>query len=282
MVTSNYIPEDFNTILQRGIDYTNEQLGTKYTLTTVEGAEPYLMLYNGTQEVMNVQNALSLLADFLKRYIGEKNLKINQPRNSVPGFIAYVASADADLGGIKGNFRVATVDTAGHLAFSPDIYIDAGDVYNGITEEKIDTLANWQPKMFKALSYLVGGNVFDGETMGTVEIAGQEYPVAYSTLTRTAIKLRATITADRNNASPRDTDDAITVKMKANYETKYYVGNVFYPQQILAVADLAWASNVLVEYSTDGGTSWSSTPANLAYNVKYILDWQTNVTITVQ
>jgi hypothetical protein len=106
---------------------------------------------------------------------------------------------------------------------------------------------------------VVAGVVCQGTESSSIVITnGQSFTFKYYLPNRIDTLLRLTITLSENNQSVIKSEDDIKTDLLANIAAKYSLGKNFEPQKYYSTADAPWASHVLLEYSTDGGSNWSS------------------------
>lgn len=113
----------------------------------------------------------------------------------------------------------------------------------------------------------VGGAVTQGTEVSTIVLSnGQSFDFKFNLPDRIKTKLRLTITLSENNQVVIDSPDEIKEKLIANIEARYRLGRNFEPQRYFSVVDAPWASQVLLEYSTNDGATWSSAVYDAQYN----------------
>ena len=106
---------------------------------------------------------------------------------------------------------------------------------------------------------VVGGVFSQGTEAETIVISnGQAFEYKFFLPDRIATKLRLTITTSENNQVVIGSPDSIKVKLLANINAQYALGRNFEPQRYYSIVDAPWASQVLLEYSLNGGVTWSS------------------------
>lgn len=114
---------------------------------------------------------------------------------------------------------------------------------------------------------IVAGVVTQGtESQAIVLSNGQSFDFKYYLPNRLKTSLRLTITTSENNQTIISNPDDIKLKLIDNIEAIYKLGKNFEPQRYFSTVDAPWASNVLLEYSLNGGATWLSAVYDAAYN----------------
>lgn len=112
----------------------------------------------------------------------------------------------------------------------------------------------------------VGGAVTQGTEIESITLPNtQSFDFKYNLPNRIPIGLRLTITLSENNEVLVGDPDQTKLNLIANIAARYKLGKNFEPQKYFSLADAPWASQVLLEYTTDivdgavaGGATWSS------------------------
>lgn len=118
-----------------------------------------------------------------------------------------------------------------------------------------------------------GGVVTVGTETETIVLTnGQAFDFSYNLPTRYEVLLRLTITLSENNQILIGNPDDVKIKLLQNIAERYRLGKNFEPQRYFAVSDAPWSSQVLLEYSIDGGGSYSSSIYDADYNELFMVD----------
>lgn len=108
-------------------------------------------------------------------------------------------------------------------------------------------------------SCIVAGVVSQGtEFLELTLTNGQSFTFKYNLPDKIPILIRLTTTLSENNEFTVLSPDDQKQKLFDNISAKYKLGKNFEPQRYFSVVDAPWASSVLLEYSTDGGFSYTS------------------------
>ena len=197
----------------------------------------------------------------LTDFIRTANEKINLPKSTIDGFISAMKKSESD-GGLGLDCTIKNITNpaeAGHLFLVVDT--DSGAEDYAVTKQKI---------IEKMAAWLTVGLYFEGSETGTRQaINGQVFDYAYDLPTPVNIKVRVTVTASANAKTPILNENQIRDIFNANFAALYRLGLDFEPEKYLEIArDLPFASDILLEYSEDGGTNWDDQPRSMAYNEK--------------
>lgn len=91
-LVNGFVPRTFDEILATMVAKINEQYGTNYDVTTIQGTNMYKYFYAGIQVIMEAEQQVSDLSGKYQQYIVQTNQKILQPRGTVDGFINFIKS----------------------------------------------------------------------------------------------------------------------------------------------------------------------------------------------
>lgn len=132
--------------------------------------------------------------------------------------------------------------------------------YANLKAEIITRMHNW----------LTAGLYYQGTETGTkTAINGQTFNYAYYLPTPIDILVRITVQPSLNSLSPVLNENQIRDIFNANFSNLYKLGLNFEPEKYLEISrDLPFASDILLEYSEDDESTWSSEPRIMAYNEK--------------
>jgi len=135
--------------------------------------------------------------------------------------------------------------------------------YAALKQEIIDRMGSW----------LSAGLYFSGTETGTrTALNGQVFDYAYALPTPVDILVRITVTASANAKTPILNENQIRDVFDTNFASLYRLGLDFEPEKYLEIArDLPFASDILLEYSEDSGSTWDDQPRAMAYDEKIII-----------
>ena len=113
----------------------------------------------------------------------------------------------------------------------------------------------------------VAGCVTQGtESEAVVLSNGQSFDFKYFKPDYFPTLLRLTLTTSENNQNLILSPDEVRQKLISNINEKYQLGKNFEPQRYFTVLDAPWTSQVLLEYSIDGGVNWESSVYDSEFN----------------
>lgn len=239
-----YIPLSIDTIMSDLRVKINEQFGTNYTQASFIGTNFYKYYYGLAQRMQQSEVKTSEIFLKLQDYISQTNEKISRPVNTNTGIVDKMA-----VEGYIASVKPMIVADAGMINICVDVDDTAPDY--AATKLAICTLIS---------QITVGGGVTQGDQSETLVLSnGQAFDFKFHLPDKTAIELRLTITTSENNQLALDTPEVIKQRLFDNLTERYRLGLNFEPQKYFNIEnDAPWAGEVLLEYSTDGGTNWSS------------------------
>jgi len=125
----------------------------------------------------------------------------------------------------------------------------------------------------------VAGCVTQGyESEAVVLSNGQSFDFKFNLPHKIECHLRLTITTSENNQVVIDDPDTIKLNLMNNIAARYRLGRNFEPQRYFSVIDAPWASQVLLEYSIDGGATYVDDVYDANYDDLFDIDLA-NVTL---
>jgi hypothetical protein len=135
--------------------------------------------------------------------------------------------------------------------------------YSDTKQEIINRMAAW----------LTTGLYYNGTEEGEkVALNGQTFTYKYALPTLIEILVRITVTRSATTQLPIKNTNQNRDIFNANFAEMYRLGLDFEPEKYLEIArDLPFASDILLEYSEDAGSSWDATPRTMAYNEKIVI-----------
>lgn len=238
---NGYVATSVAELMALVMENINTEFGTSYTAETFEGTNFYKYFYAAIQEMQRNEVKTSEIFLKMQDYFNETNEKVLRPLVTPPGIIDALLEA-----GYTASVKPAENADAGK-AF---ICVDVDDAADDYAETKLEIC-----NLIK--DYVVAGVVPQGTEEELIVISnGQEFPFRFNLPDRTDIKLRLTLTISRNNKSVIASDDDIKDTLLANIQAKYSLGKDFEPETYFSVLDAPWCSDILLEYSLDGGSVW--------------------------
>lgn len=248
---NGYIPPTIETLMLSVMANVNALFGTSYTQETFIGTNHYKYFYGLMQLVQENEIKTGEIFAKLSDYFALTNESIARPAVTAPGLLDQLAKA-------------------GYLAsIKPPIDADAGKIYVCVdTDDDADDYADVKLEIANILkNTVVGGVVTQGtEVTNLVLTNGQSFAFKFFVPTLIPVLLRLTVTLSENNQYVIDSPDDQKLKLIANIFAKYKLGKNFEPQRYFTILDAPWAASVKLEWSTNGGTTWSSTVYDAAYN----------------
>lgn len=139
-ILNGYVPRTFQELLNQLTTSVNEQFGTSYTTTTIQGTNIYKYFYGGIQAIMELEQSVTDLSSKMQVFIAQANEKILQPRGTADGFIEFVK--DDGILNAQGSFNpILTEEQRGNIKFAIEL-----DPTNAQFSIWAQTLANYMHK----------------------------------------------------------------------------------------------------------------------------------------
>jgi len=251
---NGYVPTTVESILSNLIPDINTNFGTSYTEVTFVGSNLYKFFYALAQKMQQNEVKTSEIFSKLQQYIAITNERISRPVNTNRGII--------DKLGTEG--YVASV--------KPMIDADAGKINICIdTDETADDYEETKIALCTLISQItVAGAVTQGTEAETIVLSnGQAFDFKFHLPNRIPIKLKLTLTLSENNQVVVGNPDDVKVLLLSNIAARYRLGRNFEPQRYFSVLDAPWTSQVKLEWSDDGGSTWNSTIYDANYDALF-------------
>lgn len=158
-IVNGFVPRTFDEILATMVAKINEQYGTNYDVTTIQGTNFYKYFYAGIQVIMEAEQQVADLSGRYQQYIANTNQKILQPRGTVDGFINFIKN-DGVLN-TEGSFDpIDEPSKAGKIKFA--ILLDKNDT--DYTNKKNKLIEYFHKYLSVGLYYYGGiGDFYKGD-----------------------------------------------------------------------------------------------------------------------
>lgn len=258
---NGYKPRIFAELLQDYVDEINLQYGTSYDTTSIVGTNFYKIGYTAIQLIMQAEANFAETYVKLTDYIRNSNQKITLPKSTISGFIAGLLAPESEggLGLISTIKDITDPAEAGYMFLVVDTDPFASN-YATIKQGIIDRMHNW----------LTCALYYNGTEIGTKQaVNGQNFTYKYALPTKIDILVKITITSSKNAKTPILNENQVRDIFNTNFANLYRLGLDFEPEKYLEInRDLPFASNILLEYSENSGSTWLSVPKSMAYNEK--------------
>lgn len=114
---------------------------------------------------------------------------------------------------------------------------------------------------------VAAGIVSQGTEVTSIVLSNaQSFDFKFNLPNKIEVLLRLTTTLSENNQVVVKTPEEVKDILLANISERYTLGKNFEPQRYFSIIDAPWASDVLLEYSVDGGANWESEVYDSAYD----------------
>lgn len=255
-VDNGYAPRTFEDILAEYVTAINEEMGTDYTPETIIGTDWYKYIYVGIQLILNCENRVAEIGSKISDYITYINDSIKMPKSSPDGLMAALY----DELGVISSVQPVTESTAGHCNIVCDVDSEA-EGYAELKEKIINKIG----------LYATTGLVYSGSEQGNfIAKNGQNFNIAYGFPADLELYVKIIATVSRNTKMFIPIENVIINMFEEKFKAAYRLGFDFESGSYICTDDLPWASNIEVQYSTDG-TKYQSGTLKLEYNQKVIL-----------
>jgi len=255
---NGYIPVDIPTIMADLMAGVNAQFGTSYTTDTFVGTNFYKFMYSIAQRIQKNEVKASEVFAFLQQYFAEINAQISHPVATNPGMVDAFKN---QLGFIASLKQIDSGD-AGKLYVAVDL--DNTDPNYAVNRLAANTLIK---------DSMAAGVVPQGSEVDTITLSnGQDFDFKFNLPNSTDIWVKLSIKISENTQVVIPSDDDIKAALLLNISQRYRLGLDFEPQRYFNQSDALYAASILLEYSTDGGSTYVSTIFNANYDDVYRTD----------
>ncbi len=241
---TGYVPVNFATMMASIRDAINLQYGTSFTEGTFIGTNWYKYFYVLVQKVLENETKTAEIFLKLQEYIATTNLRIQRPSTSLPGIIDTF-TANGYVASVKKN----AVEDAGTVSIC--VLTDPDAPTYAVTRLAICNLIK---------DFIAAGMICEGsEDEDIVLTNGQSFNFAFFLPTAIPVLLKLTITTSDNQELAIPTDIEIRTLLEANIAARYRLGWDFEPQRYFTQGDAPYSATILLEWSSDAGSSYHST-----------------------
>jgi hypothetical protein len=248
---TGYLPSTISQLMEVIRGNVNTQFGTAYTEETFLGTNFYKFFYSLIQRLQRSEIKASEIFLRMQEYFNITNEKIQRPNTTHPGIFDYFES--------KGYF----------VSTKPPLDADAGKVY--ICVDVDNTAGDYAAKKLAICRIVkdcvVAGVISQGSEVESITMSNsQSFDFKFNLPTKIPVLLRLTTTLSDNNEFSVTSPDDVKQILYDNIVAKYRLGKNFEPQRYFSVVDAPYASNVLLEWSSNAGVSWHPEVYVAAYN----------------
>ncbi len=254
----------------------------------------YLHLTNSGNDIIAV-NGVNFTAQTGAATLGTGTFQAATSNAATAASLATQINAHATVGlvvkatavGAVVNLRTIHGGTAGNsvaLAYT-NTANGVGATVSGATltggTDNADYAALKQEIINKMGAWLSAGLYYTGTEEGTrIALNGQTFTYKFAMPDPVNILVRITATASANAKTPILNENQIRDIFDANFASLYRLGLNFEPEKYLEIArDLPFASDILLEYSENAGSTWSDQPRAMAYNEKIVLSAPATISV---
>lgn len=265
-VVNGFEKQSFDDILAIMTNAINQQFNTDYTPDTIVGSNHFKFFYGGLQLRMECDNKIAELGNKMVDYIRTINESIAQPVSSPDGTIRYFKE---NLGLTISLRPITDPADAGKPAVCVDID-PTSDTFDSMKQQIWDALRLTQTEGLYWFnpSTTPGAREYRGESSA---LNGQALPYCFFVPEESEMDVRITVTRSRESLAYQLNTTQIEELFIKNFTERYSLGKDFEGSVYLNVNDVPAASEVLVEWSADGGSNWSSSIRDMDFDQKIVL-----------
>lgn len=262
-VMNGFEKQSFDDILQILTDAINQQFNTDYTVDTIVGSNHFKFFYGGLQLRMECDNKIAELGNKIVDYIRTTNESIAQPVSSPDGTIRYFKE---NLGLTVSLKPITDPTDAGKPAICVDIDPDS-DVFESVKQQIFDALRLTQTEGLYWFnpSTTPSEREYRGESSA---LNGQALPYCFFVPEESTMDVKITVTRSRESLEYQLNTAQLEALFVENFNKRYSLGKDFEGSVYLNVNDVRGASEVIVEWSTDGGSTWTSGIRDMDFDQK--------------
>ena len=266
-VINGFEKQSFDDILAIMTDAINQQFNTDYTTDTIVGSNHFKFFYGGLQLRMECDNKIAELGNKIVDYIRTINESIAQPVSSPDGTIRYFRE---NLGLTISLKPITQASDAGKPAVCVDID-PTSTTFDSMKQQIFDALRLTQTEGLYWFnpSTSAGEREYRGESSA---LNGQALPYCFFVPETSTMDIKITVTRSRESLAFQLNTAQIEQLFVKNFNERYSLGKDFEGSVYLNVNDIAGASEVLVEWSIDNGSNWSSSIRDMDFDQKIVLD----------
>lgn len=240
---NGYVPVSVETMMTNIMTFVNPIFETGFTYESFVGSNFYKFYYALIQRVQQGEIKTAEIFAKLQQYFIETNSMISRPVATNPGLIQALETA----GYISSVKPMVEVD-AGKLSVA--VQLDSGDPGFAADKAAVGVLLSQS---------IAAGIVTQGtQTVNVVLSNGQAFDWKFFLPDIQEPLLRLTLTTSENNQLLIGDPDDVKIKLLNQIAARYRLGRNFEPQRYFQQSDAPWTAGVLLEYSLDSGTTWTS------------------------
>lgn len=260
---TGYVPMTVDEILSSIRVNINGTFLTSYTVENFPGSNHYKFAYALAQEIAKGEVLTSEIFFKVQNYFVSMNSRIARPVVTDPGTLEALLA----LGYMASIKKMVLLDAGKR---SVCVLLDPDDPDFAAKKLAIAT------KIFECTA---GGVILQGDQVETIVISnGQSMDSRFVLPDIQEPLLRLTITISENNQQFIQSPEWVRARLMANIAARYRLGLNFEPEKYFTFEDAPWASEILLEYSLDGGSTWLSAVFDAAYDDLFEIDLA-NITI---
>ncbi|MFV0448057.1 MAG: hypothetical protein ACK5MF_06300 [Vibrio sp.] len=253
--TSGATPEDFDTHIGRYYSaFINSRDEYKnIAFNTFVASDEYKVYYAAAQIDMYADTVMAETFLKMSEFIQTANLKIENPTTTPNALIAGLR----EKFGLRSSVKQMIEADSGKMHVAID--------YTPSAQLNLKIAQYMESSCVVASTYMVG----DIEQDIVLSEGGVE-TYRWVKATEQEILFRIRIRLSRNSTSIVDTPETVVRLFLENFDSYYWVGMDVEPERYLEInRDAPYASEIITEYTLDGGDTWQTDPYISPYNIKF-------------
>ncbi len=264
---NGYTPVSIETIISSIREGINAQFEQTYTPETFLGTNFYKLIYAIVQRMQTNEIKTSEIFVLLQQYFAITNEAIERPVVTPNGLIKIIEDA-----GFKCSVKPPEDADAGKAFVCVDKQIDLP--LTGVWEDQDFYDADRLTVCTILKNSVVAGVITQGTEVESLTLTNtQSFDFKYDLPDRIPVKLRLTTTLSENNQVVVGSPDDVKLALFTNIKARYDLGKDFEPERYFNVgSDAPWCSQVLLEWSTDGGSTYFPDVFEADYNEVYTFE----------
>lgn len=270
--TQGFQPDNFDEIMRVYYDkfVASSDEYKDITFDKFKGSEEYRHFYAAVQVDMTLQLMFSGIGGKIADYMREINYKIGKPTTTHTEIV----------GGLVRDFDFIK---AASMASQTEANRGTTELYLAYTvpDDQITASMNADIAAYLSQYNIVGGNVMINGSQGTkFEIStplenNQSWIYRWNTGTSADLKFRFNIWISRSASDAGHTVQEIIKIIGDKFASRYSMGSDIEPEKYWNLDEFEWAGDALLEYTTDGGSTWTdailqATAANIDYSMQLL------------
>lgn len=250
--TNGYVPDDFNTIIDKYYNAAVSQFGP-ITLERFTGSRTYEYCYSSAQVDMQYQAQFSEIFTKIAIWMQDVNFKINAPSTTA----VAIQQKFLDKFGLN-------------IGIKPMAEPDEGKLYIAI-DYTPSTVVNQNIAQFLASECVAGGVVTMGDIVVPVSVGAQSFDYKWTKAVEKSVVFKVKVTVSRSAINYIESEVEIQKRFLDNFGKVQKIGGDIEPEKYYEIVrDAPYASDILTQFSIDGGSSFQTVVYESLFSDKWV------------